>query len=976
MNRSLEYVLPVEVNKLTILDQKLQELIDRFPQLLDRTIFKERDRLIAYFDHDFTQKRSADHLFRLLSSQYFKKKKLLSLVSLSPKTRYLSLRILPTQLEFPFGSKWVVGILVQIYLNRYELFDQEQLLKAVQKFLPDLKIVKGSIYTFQGAEDRIKTLYVEFEKNSSQYFTLSEIKKLKLGLEEELLSRIERVVPAVFMTRNQEEVLRNILTLSQEIDQSTDLPQIMISFDMQTAEDFVFTAICVRVENHETASVDNLIKQRSSFSQFILERKQLVKYLKDHQPIFAYIFKILLTPHPTILRSDGSLNFFAARQKIGNYLKENIGEFRDFNGGILIKQEETLHTLKNALPGLSPELIENVFYSITPIEMQAILPLPILKTMLQLFLHISELPLLDSFQYILKSSRKDHLFIVMLRIPHGPFYEIAKDHLLSFDLPEVKKASIALTLNDSYLVGYLLETETSHLQNLFIESLDKLLIYWRDEVKKTQVLRLGLENPVSSLDPRIGGDGVSALVLKMLFEGLMRISSKGSLENGIAHEVEISEDRKTYLFRLRPTVWSNGEPLTSYDFEYAWKKIVSPRFNTAFAYLFYIIKNAEAVKKGAAAMNQLGIHALDDLTLKIELESPSLNFLEYLAHPLFSPVCRQIDINEPNWPFEEGNHYVCNGPFKIEYNQRDSSYVFVKNPHYWEISRIHLDRILITASHHSQTEEMFYQNKIQWLGAPLGAWNNSYTPTEDDEVMVHPDHGLYWCVCNTRHPILKNNKIRKALALAIDRLQLLENLKYPKKPAYSPLPTSHCQTPNPSLFKTGNAQKLLSEGLEELGIPLSSLNIGFTQRTVFGKAAAEFLSSEWEKKLGISTTIQGYDYKTIFSKLTTGDFQIALIRWQPWVNDPFYTLNFFANPEEPMNFSKWSHPDLQALLHEAQLETEKGKQIELLIRIEQILIDEMPIIPLFETCLQFMKKKYLLLEPNHTLIDFKWARFQ
>jgi oligopeptide transport system substrate-binding protein len=968
----------MENTKIKLLDKKLDELINRFPQHLEPTIFKEKDRLLAYFDQEFLRKRSVKHLLRLLSAQYLKKKKLLSTVYLSPKTRCLEFRIMPTKLEFPFASKWVIGILTQLSLNsRYELFDQVQLLKAVQKIIPDLRIVKGSIYIFYSADDSIKTLYAEFEKNGNKFFKLSELKALKTSLEDELLRSIERLVPTVFMTRNQEEVLRNILTLSQQIEHSADLPQVMMSFEAQTAEELIFTAICVCAKNNDTISIDNLLKQESSFFQWILERKQLVKYIDQHQPVFAYIFRVLLTPHPAILRSDGSLNFFAARQQIGNFMKSCIGEFRDFNGGILIKQEETLHSLKIALPSIAPELIENIFYSIAPIEMQAILPLSTLKILFQLFTQMFDHPLPDSSAYIHKSSTKDQLFIVMVRIPNGTFHEMAKDHLLSVDLPEVKQASIALTMNDSYVFGYLLETENAQLQDRFLESLEKLLAYWSEEVKKQQVLYLSLENPLTSLDPRIGGDGVSALFLKMLFEGLMRIGPKGNLEKGIAEHIDISADRKTYLFTLRHSFWSDGSPLTSYDFEYTWKKILTPRFNTAFAYLFYPIKNAELAKKGIVDMNQVGIQALGDHVLKVELESPSPNFLEFVAHPLFAPVCRHIDVNEPNWPLEEGPRYVCNGGFKIEKNQKDSNYVLIKNNFYWDKEQIYLERILIASSHHSQTYEMFTQNKIHWLGAPWGAWENHFKTGINDEALTYPDQGIYWCVCNTKHPFLKNNKIRQALALAIDRLNLLETIDYFKTPAYSPLPSSHSQIPNSSIFETEDEKTLFKEGLEESGFSESDiphLTIAFTQRTIFGKSSAEFISSQWKQKLDLKTTIQGYDYKTIFSNLTSGDFHFALIRWQPWVNDPFYTLNFFAYPNEPMNFSKWSHPEVQHLLHEAQLETNDDSRKLLLYKIEEILIREMPIIPLFETRLQFMKKKYLQLIPNHILMDFKWAR--
>ena len=129
----------METTKLSSLEQKLKELIDRFPQNLDFSIYKDRDRLLSYFDHEFVLKRSIQHILRLLSTQFLNKKKLLSAVYLAPKTRCLELRIMPTKLEFPFVSKWVIGILVQISLNnRYELLDQEQLLKDLKGTTPDV----------------------------------------------------------------------------------------------------------------------------------------------------------------------------------------------------------------------------------------------------------------------------------------------------------------------------------------------------------------------------------------------------------------------------------------------------------------------------------------------------------------------------------------------------------------------------------------------------------------------------------------------------------------------------------------------------------------------------------------------------------------------------------------------------------------------------------------------------------------------
>lgn len=969
----------IEEQKILSLNHKLEQLVNRFPKIFDSFIFKDRDRLLAFFEPEFIHKRSVDHLLRFITSLYIKKKNLLKILPYSSKTRFIEVRFLPTKLDFPFVSKRVIGVLVQISLNnRYELFDQDHLLKALQSFIPHLRIVKGSIYSFQAPQDSIKTIYVEFEKTGNLFLTLKERQLLLNEVREEIANRVERLVPAVFMTRNQEEILRNILTLSQEIQLPTDCPQVMISFETQKAEEFVFNLIYVRIENRNSLPIENLLNQKAQFGVWTLERKQLVKYLNQHS-IFAYVFRILLPPVGFIVRNDGALNFFSARTHIANHLKMCMGEFRDFNGGILIKQEETLLSLKQHLPEVMSEMIENLYYSITPIEMQAILGLNLLKTMVTLFLKILEIPFLSDSPYIIENRTTENRLLVMLRILNKDLYEIAKEHLLSFEFPEAIEASLFLSIQNSYVFGYIIDANDTQFTRRFLDSLKQLLQFWMKEINKQQVLRLTLENSVSSFDPRIGGDSVSAMVLKMLFEGLMRINAEGNLENAIAEKIEISPDSKTYLFHLRQSVWSNGLILTSHDFEYAWKKILSPNFDTVFAYLLYAIKNAKAAKRGLIPMSEVGIESVHDYLLKIELENPSPHFLECLTLPYLAPIPRNIDINEPNWPLEEGDHYICNGAFIISKNNKNN-YILSKNPLYWDKDKIYLDKVLVNTSyHHSQAYDIFSKNVTHWLGGPLGTWDDRFKPEETDELIVYQDNGVFWCNCNTQHPLLKNKKIRRALSYAIDREQLLNTIPYYNKPAYSLLPAIHSQIMLPFPYQTDQEiRELFLEGIQETGISLSnlpSLTICYTSLSAYGKAVADFLRHSWKTILGIDVIPVGYDYKHLFQKPISGNFEFILTRWQPWINDPFYTLNCLKDSEEPVNFSRWSHPLFQNLLTQAEQEKDPRKQNDLLAQIERLLQEESPIIPLFQTYYQSMKKKSLSLTPNHILLDFKWARF-
>lgn len=970
----------MDADKISYLNQRLNNLAERFSHFVDPSILKERDRLLAYFDGDFVQKRSPTHLLRLLLSQHLQRKKLLGSHPLTSKNRAVEFRILPVKLQYPFVSKKVVGILVQMSLsNRYDLFDEEIFQRSVHQLLPTLHMVRGSLYKFQGNNDNIHTLYAEFEKPGNNPLTATELGLLKKNLGEELIDRTEKLVPAIFKVRNQEEALRNILTLSQEIDHLSDLPQVMISFETQSSEEFTFTVIGVRAENQLSIALDNLIQQGPS-CRWILERKQIVRYLQDHEPIVAYLFRVLLMPDNTILRSDGSLNFFAARQKVAATLKESIGDYRDFNGGILIKQEETLLSLKNAFPHIPFEQIENIFYSITPIEMQTILQTTTLQSLIDLAIQASHLSLISADDYHLVSSSKPPFLIVVLRIPSGPLYEKAKHHLQLVEFPENIQASFSLHTKDSYLFGYLLPLEDKRFYDRFIDSINKLLAYWSDEVKKLKILRLSLNTSINSLDPRIGGDAVSSIFLKMLFEGLTRIGPDGKLELAIAEKVELSEDQKTYLFHLRPTTWSNGDPLTSYDFEYAWKKILSPNFNAPHNYLFFCIKNAEKAKKNSVSIQDIGICAINDHLLKVELSFISPHFLELLTLPIFFPVHALHDTNTPNWPLEEGARYISNGAFKVEKNYKDSNYEFVKNPLYWEKDKIQLDQVIIARSHHSRTQELFLQNQTHWLGAPLGAWDIQFKPGPTDVLMTYPDNGLLWAACQADHPLLKNKNIRKALSYAIDREALLQMINYPNSPAFSPLPPVHSQIKeDPYPFSPEKASELWKKGLSETGFSqynLPSIEIAFTGFSSFGKQTAEFLCESWRRILHANSRIRGFEFKALLSSFASNQFDIGLIRWQPWVNDPFYTLNCFTSVENIFNFSHLIGTELIEQIKAAQEEKDLGRRQTLIKQIEEQLVDDTPVVPLFNTYYQSIRKKKLKININHTLIDFKWARIE
>ncbi|MBI3211346.1 MAG: peptide ABC transporter substrate-binding protein, partial [Simkania negevensis] len=634
----------------------------------------------------------------------------------------------------------------------------------------------------------------------------------------------------------------------------------MILFDQQTSQHVIFTIILVKVLKVGQPSVQESFAKIQSDAEYLPERRQIVRYLRKKCPLEANVFRLKLLKDPSLLRIDLSLHFYLARQKISQILEKAIGEFRDYNGGIIIKQREVLASFKEALPEISlkePDLLENFYYSLTPSEVQAILPLESLKIFFQLFLEAKAFQFTTSSDFFLKFQHHNKQLFVLLHVTDETTKENIENAISSFASVQRIATSIIPGQN-TYFLGYLLANVSMKTAHELSQSITHALQSWQSKMKSRQVLKLFIEHPIVSLDPRIGGDETSAVILKMLFEGLMRMNREGKLQNGVAKQVDISADQRTYVFTLRPTFWSNGSLVLAYDFEYAWKKVLSPNFKTPFAYLFYPIINAKLAKKGSISADAIGVKALNDLILKVELEFPSPYFLELTAHTIYSPVNHLIDQKHPNWIVEDRGAYICNGAFQLKKNNCNAEYELTKNPLYWDAANVKLDEVTILKSNRYHSYEMFQKEMNHWIGSPLGTWDPTFVPHKNDERVAVSGTIVYWFAFNTQCFPFNHKKIRQALALGINRSRLKAMINVPF--AISPVPPVHSQV-NHSILSTYHfkeAQALFKEALKELNmspedfpIILLSYLIGPIRNEI-----AHFIKEEWERAFNIRCSLE------------------------------------------------------------------------------------------------------------------------
>ncbi|WP_215217773.1 MULTISPECIES: ABC transporter substrate-binding protein [Candidatus Rhabdochlamydia] len=196
------------------------------------------------------------------------------------------------------------------------------------------------------------------------------------------------------------------------------------------------------------------------------------------------------------------------------------------------------------------------------------------------------------------------------------------------------------------------------------------------------MLNLNMKTSPKTFDPRKAGDVYSSQMIFLLFEGLTKRYPDGSIKFAQAKSYTVSDDKLTYTFTLGDNYWSNGKPVTAYDFEQSWKDILDPKFPSMGDYLFAPIKNAESAKKGLVSLSEVGIKAVDEKTLVIELEHPTPYLLKLFTLPRFVPIHVELDRKNPNWAIQTGAQFVCNGPFLLESFKQNDQIVFTNNPYY------------------------------------------------------------------------------------------------------------------------------------------------------------------------------------------------------------------------------------------------------------------------------------------------------
>ncbi|NGX50503.1 MAG: Oligopeptide-binding protein OppA [Chlamydiae bacterium] len=978
-------ILPLD-HKMNLIHESLIKLIKRFPDDLDEMLFHRLAMIQSLTTSEFREQRSYSHLARLVVSQVLTMDQLSRELNIFPEKRHMKIHFMPTELSFPFGVKSVLGLSIGMnFFHKYEFFDEKHVLRAAEKFVPNIRIVSASFYRFSSPNNPITTFYVELGKEDGLPFTLDEKKTLRKNLEEELKKRIEHLVPSLFMVRNEEETMRNILILSRELKSYNDMPQMMVSFDQHSQDDLIFTIVLLRIKKEESSLLQDLLRDVDDRVQFIPDRIQVVSYLDSQHPIEANVFRLQITKLPAFLRMDFSVNLYLARQEVVSFLTEHMGEIRDYNGGMMLKQGERLSQFKRLFHDSSKpnlELLENFFYSLNPIEAQATISLQLLSLFFELFLKVVAVDFPEKKSYVADFKKDDDTIIGVVRAKDLEYRTDVEEALDQAQIHHRSLISSTLTFEGNHYLSYLYKQSDKNKRDLFQEVIMKALDGWQTDKDKLQVLKLPW-NVLVSLDPRIGGDQESSELVKLLFDGLMRIGSDGKPECSIAESYTVSEDKKHYVFKIRESYWSNGSRVIAYDFEYAWKKVLSPGFSTPFAYVFNPIRNAREAKLGDLSLDEVGVKAIDEGTLVVDLEIQAPYFLELTANTLYSPVNHLIDKIHPNWATQKSEDFVCNGPFYQRSQSSNSVYDFAKNRRHWNAKNVKIDRVLFTQVKGKPALDMLRNDQLHCLGNRLLTINDIKEEDLIGKASFYPQLKISWQCFNVKHFPFNNHKIRLAFSMAINRKEIIQIFSLPKKrqPAYTPLPnllTQHLDSESLIREDEELAKETFQEGLKELGIRVDDFPIIYLSTSVQDQRVSAIFKSQWERVFGVRCEVEVSLWSDHFKKMTTGAYQIGGMNWTSWVNDPIYTLQSFKYSDEKVNFTGWESPEFAELLDLSDQTIDQERRKKYLADAEERLIRAAVVIPICYNMGWYIKHRNLVLNPgaSNGNVDFSQAYFQ
>lgn len=484
-----------------------------------------------------------------------------------------------------------------------------------------------------------------------------------------------------------------------------------------------------------------------------------------------------------------------------------------------------------------------------------------------------------------------------------------------------------------------------------------------------QTITFALHSLAKSIDPGITSETYASAILYNVFEGLVTYDAENNIIPGNAEDWTISDDGLIYTFHLREGLkWSDGTDLNAHDYVWSWLRVLTPETGSLYAdQLMPYVVNAEEFYEGTASAEDVGIKALDDLTLEVTLKNPTPFFLGLLATYTFDPVQQAtVEANGDQWTLS-ADTYIGNGPFYVKEIKFNESYIMAKNPYYWDAENVKLDNLIFVYITESTTALNAFE-----AGEIDGFWEvpSDSLPklkAESDELVTVNAFGTTFHIMNNAVAPFDNVLVRKAFNLAIDRQALIYDvLGTDDTPAFSLVSPGYVVNGvdvtegRSSYGMSATADPEAAQAaLAEAGYPNGE---GFPVVTYYYatndtyKKTVEALVEMLENNLNIEIEMKTADWAVMYSDIQAGNYQIAQYGWGGDYLHPMTFLPLFLGGGVN-NYSNYTDPVYDDLVTKTQMETDPEAAAVLIRQAEDQLMSTYPMLPLFHRSYSYMMSK-------------------
>jgi oligopeptide transport system substrate-binding protein len=482
------------------------------------------------------------------------------------------------------------------------------------------------------------------------------------------------------------------------------------------------------------------------------------------------------------------------------------------------------------------------------------------------------------------------------------------------------------------------------------------------------ILKVMVEVEVESLDPQIATHGTSFEVIANYTDGLMQMDADGKAVPAIAESYDLSDDGLVYTFHLREDAkWSNGDPVTADDFVFGWQRAVDPANASEYSYMLSDIGqvvNAAEIIAGEKPLTDLGVTAVDEHTLRVELNVPVSYFLSLMYFPTFYPINRAFYTGLATGTFGTSPSTVLsNGAFILDsYEPATLAFSLVKNPDYYDAARVQLDGLSYQVIKDSQQAFLSYQNGDLDIVKLSG---DQVDQVKDDPELNVVGAGYLWYITMNGHdvPALGNANMRLAITNAINRVEIVEDVvKDGSVATYTAVPPQFAAGPDGSdfsgdqdMFKDvcsddpAKAAQYYEKAKQELGQDSFTFTLLVEDQTETQNVAA-VLKEQIEGALpGVTLNLEVKPKKQRVADIQDGNYEVCLTRWGPDYADPMTYLNMWTTGNNN-NYGLWSNPDYDTIIADCTT----GKHItdlearwSALYDAERIVMNEAVIAPVY-----------------------------